>query len=131
MSRIKSFDTNPEKRTRSLLHKMGYRFRVHVKNLVGKPDIVLRRHRKIIFVHGCFWHGHKDCKRSSKPTSNMAFWDNKIEKNKKRDLKIKKELKLQGWKILEVWQCQTRNQKELVARLSNFMDKDKKIHERA
>lgn len=121
MSLIKGRETKPEKLVRSLLHGLGYRFRLHDKNLPGKPDIVLPRHKKVIFVHGCFWHGHKQCKRAKRPATHKEFWNKKIDGNIKRDEKVKRQLKTLGWRVLVVWQCQTRNQEELRKRLEKFM----------
>lgn len=121
MSLVKGRDTSPEKLVRSILHKMGYRFRLHVKNLPGNPDIVLPKHRKIIFVHGCFWHGHKGCNRSKRPTTNVEFWDKKLSGNIQRDTKFRRKLKLMGWKVLVIWQCQTKNINKLQVKLENFL----------
>ena len=113
MSSIKSKDTKPEKIVRSLLHKMGYRFRLHRKELPGKPDIVLPRFRKVIFVHGCFWHGHLNCKRSKRPTSNQSFWQKKLDQNIARDKQAVSELKKLGWNILVIWSCQVNDSEQL------------------
>lgn len=122
MSRIKGRDTQPEKLVRSLLHRMGYRFRLHRKNLPGKPDIVLPRHRKIIIINGCFWHGHPDCKRSARPATNREFWNEKIDKNVARDARNLEALAELGWAVLVVWQCETKNQHMLTARLRTFLE---------
>jgi len=129
MSHIKGKDTKPEKLVRSLLHRMGYRFRLHVDSLPGKPDIVLPRHKKVIFVNGCFWHGHKNCKRASRPQSNTEFWNQKIESNIARDRKNRKELQLQGWSVLVIWQCETKNLTALRNRLAEFMNNGKEQYE--
>ena len=105
MRRIQSSNTKPEKMVRSLLHRMGFRFRINQINLPGKPDIVLKKHSTIIFVHGCFWHGHRNCKRSNTPKTNRDYWINKIQTNVKRDKKNIRELKKQGWKVIVVWEC--------------------------
>jgi len=84
---------------------MGFRFRINQNNLPGKPDIVLKKHSTIIFVHGCFWHGHRNCKRSNTPKTNRDYWINKIQTNVKRDKKNIRELKKQGWKVIVVWEC--------------------------
>jgi len=122
MSRIRGKDTKPEKLVRSLLHRMGYRFRLHVDSLPGKPDIVLPRHKKVIFVNGCFWHGHKNCKRASRPQSNAEFWAQKIESSISRDRKNRKKLQLRGWDVLIIWQCQTKDLTVLKNRLAEFMN---------
>jgi DNA mismatch endonuclease, patch repair protein len=121
MSRIKSQDTKPEILVRRLVHSLGYRFRLRLRSLPGKPDIVLARHKKVIFVHGCFWHGHSRCKRATLPSTNRLFWQNKIARNKARDKIAKKMLRHQGWEVLEVWQCQTTNNFELEQRLGQFL----------
>ena len=105
MAAIKGKNTTPEKIVRSLLHQMGYRFRLHQRTLPGVPDIVLPIHKKVIFVHGCFWHGHSGCKRASLPKTNKSFWRKKILGNKARDISARKKLNRMGWKSMVVWQC--------------------------
>jgi DNA mismatch endonuclease (patch repair protein) len=100
---------------------MGYRFRLHNKDLPGKPDIVLPKHRKIIFVHGCFWHGHKGCRRASRPTSNVKFWNAKLDSNIKRDAESLKALKQLRWNCLVIWQCELRKESVIRNRLKRFM----------
>ena len=108
MSRIKGKDTKPELIIRSLIHRLGYRFRLHRKDLPGKPDIVLPRHKKIIFVHGCFWHMH-NCKNGRvKPATRAKFWQDKRTGNKERDRRNIRALKKLGWDVLVVWECQVR-----------------------
>ena len=109
MSRIRSKDTTPEKTVRSLLHKMGYRFRLHRKDLPGKPDIVLPKYKTVIFVHGCFWHRHENCKYASIPKTNTEFWLDKLNKNVERDKKNQAELKKLGWKVIVIWECEIIN----------------------
>lgn len=121
MARVKGRNTEPERLVRSLLHKMGYRFRLHRRDLPGSPDIVLPKHRKVIFVHGCFWHGHKGCRKASRPSTNVDFWNNKIDKNMRRDTKVRKELKALGWKVLVLWECETRKTNKLTRKLENFL----------
>lgn len=122
MSRVPPEDTTPELIVRRLVHAMGYRYRLHRSDLPGKPDIVLPRHKKIIFVHGCFWHRHKACRKAGVPKSRTAFWLEKFEKNVKRDARNIDVLKKQGWKILLVWQCQTTDNDKLKQRLRRFLD---------
>lgn len=123
MAGIKGKDTEPEKAVRSLLHRMGYRFRIHKKDLPGIPDIVLPSYKKAIFVHGCFWHGHSSCRRASLPTSNILFWRKKIEGNKKRDLLVRRKLKVLGWNSIIVWQCQIKSDPVKIARrLEKFLE---------
>lgn len=109
MSRIGGKDTQPELVVRSLLHRMGYRFRLHAKSLPGKPDLVFSSRRKVIFVHGCFWHGHS-CKRGqSTPKTNTIFWENKIRTNKLRDANSARRLRKAGWSVHTIWECKIKN----------------------
>jgi DNA mismatch endonuclease (patch repair protein) len=121
MARVKGRDTRPERIVRSLVHGMGYRFRLHRKDLPGKPDIVLPRHRKIIFVHGCFWHGHPGCRRAARPTSNTEFWDRKLSANIERDRRARRELEERGWDVLVIWECEVRDVEGLRHRLREFL----------
>ena len=107
MSRVGAKNTKPEILVRKIVHGMGFRFRLHHAGLPGKPDIVLPRHKKIIFVHGCFWHGHEGCKRAKRPNSNIDFWNKKINRNIFRDNEAKLCLEDMGWKVLTIWECQT------------------------
>jgi len=109
MSQIKGKDTKPEKTVRSLLHKNGYRFRLHKKDLPGKPDIVLSKYKTVIFVHGCFWHRHKNCANASNPKTNKKFWKEKFSSNVKRDRESQAKLKKLGWKIIVIWECELKN----------------------
>lgn len=120
MSRIRSKDTKPEIAVRQILHRLGYRFRLHRKDLPGRPDIVLPRHRKIVLVHGCFWHGHT-CRLASKPKSNEGYWTDKIAKNKERDARNLTALEEAGWTVLELWECDVRKLEGLEDRLAAFM----------
>lgn len=120
MSRIRSKDTKPEMAVRSMLHALGYRFRLHRKDLPGRPDIVLPRHRKIVLVQGCFWHGH-NCRLASSPKSNEGYWSAKISGNRARDARNREALELQGWKVLELWECEIRQPEQLRAVLCAFM----------
>ena len=113
MSRIRSGDTKPEIVVRSLLHRMGYRFRLHRRDLPGKPDIVLPKHRTVIFVHGCFWHRHRGCKRCTTPSTNQDYWLEKLKGNAERDRKNKRLLKKLGWKVGIVWECETNDLDQL------------------
>lgn len=120
MASVGSRDTGPEKIVRRLLHGMGYRFRLHVRNLPGRPDIVLPRHRKVIFLHGCFWHGHKGCRKSGRPKSNVTYWNMKIERNMQRDSAAVKSLRMLGWNVLVIWQCQLRDMERLRKRIERY-----------
>ena len=109
MSRIKGKDTKPEMLVRKFLHANGFRYKLHDKTLPGKPDIVLPKYKTVIFVHGCFWHGHKECKYSTIPKTRTEWWFNKIEGNKMNDNRNKRLLKKTGWKVIDVWQCNLKN----------------------
>ena len=106
MSAIKSKNTKPEIEVRKLLHSLGYRFRLHRKDLPGTPDIVLPKYKTVIFVHGCFWHRHENCKYASIPKTRTEFWENKFKENIKRDQVNKKNLYKLGWNIVIVWECE-------------------------
>jgi len=125
MSRIRSKDTKPEITVRKLLHSMGYRFRLHRKDLPGRPDIVLPKYKKVILVHGCFWHGHH-CKLASKPKSNAGYWSEKILKNRERDARNLEALRAAGWDVLELWECDVRKGEGLETILRNFLPKEPK-----
>lgn len=120
MSRIRAKNTRPEIRVRSLLHKKGYRFRLHDSTLPGTPDIVLKKHNVVIFVNGCFWHRHNDCKRSFLPKSRTDYWLRKFELNIIRDKRIYETLNALGWRVAVVWECQTHDEKALHAALENI-----------
>lgn len=109
MSRIRSKDTKPELTVRRLVHSLGYRYRLHVADLPGKPDLVFPSRRCVIFVHGCFWHRHKGCQRCRLPKSRLDFWKPKLEANKRRDVTNKRGLTQLGWRYLVVWECQVKD----------------------
>ena len=119
MSKIKSKNTKPEKVVRSLLFSLGYRFRLHVKDLPGKPDIVLPKYKTVVLVNGCFWHGHENCKDAGIPKTNSNFWYDKISKNKERDKRVSNELEQAGWKVLVVWECQINDKEKLISFLKS------------
>jgi len=121
MSRVKGHDTKPEIIVRSMVHRMGFRFRLHRRDLPGNPDVVLPRHGKVIFVHGCFWHGHKGCPRSSRPRTNREFWNRKLDGNIERDKRFCETLRCMGWKVLVVWECETRKNEALLKKLERFL----------
>lgn len=121
MSRVRNKDTGPELAVRRLLHRAGYRFRLHASDLPGSPDLVLPRFETVVFVHGCFWHGH-DCSRGARPTSNTDFWNEKIAVNQKRDREVRHALEEEGWSIVTVWECELREPTALLARLTDFLD---------
>jgi DNA mismatch endonuclease (patch repair protein) len=106
MSAIKSKNTKPEIKVRKVLHSMGYRFRLHSKDLPGSPDIVLPKYKTVIFVHGCFWHRHENCKYASTPKTRQEFWEAKFRENINRDKLNQENLSSKGWKIIVVWECE-------------------------
>lgn len=119
MSRIRSENTNPEKQLRSLLHRAGYRFRIHVKELPGSPDIVLSKYKTVIFVHGCFWHRHTECRYAYTPKSRVDFWGGKFKSTVERDLKKTKALEAAGWRVLVVWECELgKNSQSVIHKIS-------------
>jgi DNA mismatch endonuclease (patch repair protein) len=126
MARVHSKDTSPELIVRSTLHRLGYRFSLSSKKLPGKPDIVLSRFHKLIFVHGCFWHQHKNCKASERPSSNSGYWNNKLDRNILRDRKNMALLTKSGWDVFIIWECQTRNILSLSNKLAKFMKRPNK-----
>ena len=109
MSAIKSKNTKPEIKVRKVLHSMGYRFRLHSKDLPGSPDIVLPKYKTVIFVHGCFWHRHENCKYASTPKTRKEFWNKKFKENIKRDLEIQDKIKNLDWRSVVIWECETNN----------------------
>lgn len=106
MSSVKSRDTAPERAVRSVLHRLGYRFRLHGSDLPGSPDIMLPKHRAVILVHGCFWHGHRCRGNRVAPKTNIAYWQNKVQRNRRRDRRNLAALRRAGWRTLVVWECQ-------------------------
>jgi DNA mismatch endonuclease, patch repair protein len=125
MSRIRGRDTRSEIFVRSLLHSLGYRFRLHRKDLPGKPDIVLPKHRTVIFVHGCFWHRHLGCRYAYTPKSRVEFWTNKFSANLERDAKVRHALEQAGWQVLVVWECELRDVDRLAKRLVSAISSHK------
>jgi len=111
---------------RKLLHNSGYRYRLHGKNLPGSPDIVFSRRKKVIFVHGCFWHGH-NCKKGRLPKSHEDYWSKKIVANKLRDQMAVRRLEEMGWKVETVWQCELRTPEFVLERLKNFLELDRPV----
>lgn len=122
MARIRSINTIPELRVRRVLHALGYRYRLHVRDLPGKPDIVFRRQRKVIFVHGCFWHQHSGCADGRLPRSRNDYWIPKLEKTIARDKMHIAQLRELGWGVLIIWECEMADEKELRARLVSFLE---------
>lgn len=122
MSHIGGKNTTPELKVRRLLHRLGYRFRLHRKDLPGTPDIVFPSRRKVIWVHGCFWHRHQGCSRGSLPATRREFWETKLNANVRRDLADQERLKALGWRYLVVWQCELRSMDTLADKLQMFLD---------
>jgi DNA mismatch endonuclease (patch repair protein) len=123
MSSIKGCNTSLEKLARCILCKLGKSFKTYDKNLPGNPDMVLQRSKKVVFVHGCFWHRHKNCKRAALPQTNRKFWADKINTNASRDEVVKRKLRRIGWRVLTIWQCQTKskNFKRLTVKIEKFV----------
>lgn len=108
MRAVRGADTKPEIEVRRLLHRLGYRFRLRRADLPGKPDIVLPRHKTVVFVHGCFWHRH-DCKRATIPKTRTEFWTSKLSANAERDARVIHKLKTMGWRVAVIWECETKD----------------------
>jgi DNA mismatch endonuclease (patch repair protein) len=123
MARVRQKNTKPEVRLRQWLHAAGYRFRLHRRDLPGTPDIVMPGRRTVVFVHGCFWHGH-DCKAGRLPATNTEFWETKVSKNRQRDELAVSRLREQGWNPLQVWECELRDRAGLEARLRDAITGD-------
>ena len=129
MSRIRAKNTKPEIFARSMLHSLGYRFRIHRKDLPGKPDIVLPKYHTVIFIHGCFWHGHTGCKDFAPPKTRTEWWLNKINGNINKDIENIEQLKTQGWQVIVIWECELNPAnrentiKELTHKLNNKYEK--------
>ncbi len=109
MSRVRGKNTAPEMKLRRLIHGMGYRYRLHVGGLPGKPDLVFPSRHAVIFMHGCFWHRHANCKLARLPKSKLDFWETKLEENRQRDLRYRERLMAMGWRVLIVWECELQN----------------------
>jgi DNA mismatch endonuclease (patch repair protein) len=124
MSRIRGKDTLPERVVRSMLHRMGYRFRLHRMGLPGRPDIVLPKYKTVVFIHGCFWHRHRGCQNCTTPAHNRRFWVRKLEGNAARDKVNQRALRGLGWRVLTIWECQTERASRsarLQSRLDSFL----------
>ena len=121
MSRIRGGDTKPERLVRSVLHRQGYRFRLHRRDLPGRPDIVLPKHRRIVLVHGCYWHRHPGCRLAYTPKSNLEFWQAKFNETVQRDERQMRELSALGWQVTIVWECETKQLTALAERLQGVI----------
>lgn len=121
MSRIRGTDTAPERAVRSILHRLGYRFRLHSRSLPGRPDVILPKHGTVVFVHGCFWHRHSRCPFTYSPKSRTRFWSEKFSANVVRDRRVTRTLRALGWHVLVVWECELRNARTLSHRLDRAL----------
>lgn len=122
MARIGPKNSKPEMVVRRLLHALGYRYRLHAKDLPGRPDVVFRSRKKAIFVHGCFWHRHPGCAKSTTPKTRAEFWNSKFTANIERDLRVQEELEVMGWKFLVIWECEVSYKSEISRKLREFLD---------
>lgn len=130
MARVRGSNTKPEVRVRSLLHRLGYRFRLHRKDLPGRPDIVLPKHRAVVFVHGCFWHRHPACKKATLPKNNREEWEAKLARNVERDAENVDALEQAGWSVGIVWECDSRDPGAIVSSLVNTIPDIRDRYER-
>ena len=121
MSRVHGKDTSPEIRVRSIMHRAGYRYRLHVRDMPGRPDIVMPRYRIAAFVNGCFWHRHPGCRHASMPKTHMDYWKRKFDRNVKRDQESQDALRQEGWTVAVIWECQTRKRAELEKVLASIL----------
>ena len=121
MAAIRGRDTKPELLVRSIAHRLGYRFRLHRRDLPGRPDLVFPGRRKVVFVHGCFWHQHPGCRYATRPATRTEFWAAKLDGNRERDARVRRELEGMGWGVLVVWECETREPEAVGARLAAFL----------
>ena len=121
MSRIRARDTKPELIVRRIAHRLGFRFRLHRRDLPGSPDIVFPRHRAVIMVHGCFWHRHLGCRYASTPKTRVQFWENKFEDNIVRDRRSESALRDLGWRVLVIWECETKDHEAVAARIVSYL----------
>ncbi len=124
MARVKNKNTSPELVVRKALHRLGYRFRLHRRDLPGIPDIVLPRHHAVILVHGCFWHSH-DCPRGKRPASRQEFWNEKLDRNMARDKENIRLLEEHGWRVLILWECRIKDKADLEKQIKEFLGLDR------
>lgn len=123
MRSIRKTNTRPEVAVRRLLHALGYRFRLHGKEMPGRPDIIFRSRRKVIFINGCFWHQHRGCALAREPKSNRSYWVPKLEGNRRRDRKVRRMLTASEWSHLTIWECQTRRATNLERKLRDYLER--------
>ena len=121
MALIRSRDTKPELAVRRIVHGLGYRYRLHGKDLPGRPDLVFRSRRKVVFVHGCFWHLHEDCPNCRPPKSRREYWKPKLERNATRDRQVRQELRRKGWRSLVIWECELDRSERLTRTIAKFL----------
>ena len=121
MAKIRGKNTGPERAVRSLLHRAGYRFRIHVRGLPGTPDVVLPKYRTVVFVHGCFWHRHRGCKIATMPHSHVAFWTEKFRRNVANDTRHRRKLRRLGWRVVVVWSCQLKHPDRILAKIEQAL----------
>ncbi len=129
MSRIRGRGTKPELIVRRIAHRLGFRYRLHRKDLPGRPDIVFPRHRAVIMVHGCFWHRHPGCKLASNPKTRESFWKSKLEENVARDRRNEAALRDLGWRVMVIWQCETKDLEGVAARIKSFLLQEEEPNE--
>lgn len=122
MSRIRGRDTKPEMAVRREAHRLGFRFRLHRRDLPGTPDLVFPGRHKVVFVHGCYWHRHQGCRFAYQPKSNAEFWNAKFAGNVVRDMRVMQELKQMGWSVLTIWECETDSTDDLGRKLTGYLD---------
>lgn len=129
MSRIRGRGTKPELIVRRIAHRLGFRFRLHRKDLPGRPDIVFPRYRAVIMVHGCFWHRHPGCKHASSPKTRESFWKKKLEDNVARDRRNETALRDLGWRVMVIWQCETKDFEAVADRIESFLLEEEESEE--
>jgi len=122
MQAVRSSGTKPEMVVRSLVHRLGYQFRLHRRDLPGKPDLVFPARRKVIFVHGCFWHQHSGCRYAARPSTRAEFWATKLDGNVDRDERVQAQLTERSWSVLVIWECETRAETALASRIRGFLE---------
>ena len=120
MARIQSKNTKPEIRVRSTFHRLGYRFCLHYTKLPGKPDLVFPKYKLAVFVHGCFWHRHKNCSRASNPKTNQQYWESKFKRNVQRFRQVSSQIRKEGWNVSVIWECQTKDTDKLKHKIKNI-----------
>jgi len=128
MSRVRNKRTSPEDSVAALLRQLGIRYRRNVRTLPGQPDFSIRSRDTVIFVNGCFWHGHLNCKRAKLPATNVEFWKNKIATNQRRDRRVRRQLRQRGWHVITIWQCRLRSLEQVTRRLERLLQNTSEDH---